>query len=134
MLDTENAGAPAERNDSRKKKPPTGVLGATPVSSAPDHNLDTVEYLLLHATRSLTPLGSDLLDVPDMMFVGEAIQGLAGFWIALISQFAIAMDGVVAAPSQLVAHRFAAARNAFGKPPCFTLRSSVGWPPKLARA
>jgi len=57
---------------------------------------------------------SDLVDVPDMMLVGEAIQGLTGFWIALIGQVPVAMDGVVATPSQLVADRgFAGAGNAF---------------------
>ncbi len=57
---------------------------------------------------------SDLVDVPDVMLVGETIQGLTGFGIALVGQVHVAMDGVVAAPSQLVSDRgFAGAGNAF---------------------
>ncbi len=43
---------------------------------------------------------SHLSDVPDMMLVGEAIQRLTGFWITLIRQVEVVMDGVVAAPPQ----------------------------------
>ena len=56
---------------------------------------------------------SDLINVPDMMLVGKAIQGLTGFWIALIGQLHVAMDGLVAAPPKLVTDRgFASAGNA----------------------
>ena len=40
---------------------------------------------------------SNLIDVPDAMLVGEAIQGLTGYWIALISQLIVTMDDMVAA-------------------------------------
>src|SRR6187431_969288 len=48
---------------------------------------------------------SDLLNVPcpSTMLVSATIYGLAGFGIAPIGQFPVAVDGVVAAPLQFVA-------------------------------
>ena len=47
------------------------------------------------------------------MLSGATINGLAGFWIAPIGQFPVAVDGVVAAPLQFVADRgFTGAGNA----------------------
>jgi len=58
---------------------------------------------------------SDLLNVPypGTMLVRVTIHGLPGFWIPPIGQLIIAVDGVVAAPLQLVADRgFTGAGNA----------------------
>jgi len=58
--------------------------------------------------------GFDLVDVPDVMLVRKAIERFTGFRIALIRQYAVAMNGVVAAPPQLVAdRRLAGAGNPF---------------------
>jgi hypothetical protein len=58
---------------------------------------------------------ADLLNVPHpgTMRSGATMNGLAGFWIAPIGQFPVAVDGVVAAPLQFVADRgFTGAGNA----------------------
>ena len=43
--------------------------------------------------------------IPNVMFVCGAVRRFTGFWIALVRQFTVAMDGQVAAPLQFVAHR-----------------------------
>src|SRR3954465_12643727 len=58
---------------------------------------------------------ADLRNVPHpgTLRSGAPSNGLAGFWLAPIGQFPVAVDGVVAAPLQLVADRgFTGAGNA----------------------
>ncbi len=58
---------------------------------------------------------ADLRNVPHpgTLRSGATSNGLAGFWIAPIGQFPVAVDGVVAAPLQFVADRgFTGAGNA----------------------
>src|SRR5690606_31079771 len=53
----------------------------------------------------LTPVGdpcTDFLDVPDVVLVPEAFHRFTRFGISPVRQFAITMDGVVAAALQLV--------------------------------
>jgi len=54
--------------------------------------------------------------MPNVVFVCEAIRRFTSFRIALISQFAVTMNGMVAAPLQFIADRsFAGAGNAFNQ-------------------
>lgn len=56
----------------------------------------------------------DLVDIPDVIFVASGCERLAGFWIALIGEFPVAVDCLVAAPLQLVTDGgLAGAGNAF---------------------
>jgi hypothetical protein len=57
---------------------------------------------------------SDLIDVPDVVLVGRAIQRCTGSRITLIGELSVAMDGVVATPLESIAdRRLARAGNAF---------------------
>jgi hypothetical protein len=54
--------------------------------------------------------------MPNVVLVCEAIRRFTGFRIASVSQFAVTMNGMVAAPLQLIADRsFAGARKAFNQ-------------------
>ena len=54
--------------------------------------------------------------VPNVVLVYDAIRRFTGFRIALISQFVVTMNGMVAAPLQFIAdRRFAGAGNAFNQ-------------------
>ena len=71
--------------------------------------------------------GFDLVHVPDVVLVGEAISRFTGFGVASISQFAVTMDGVVAAPLQFIADRsLASAGEAFYQvvPPAHELENT----------
>ena len=55
----------------------------------------------------MTPVGdqgSHLLYIPDVVLVSEAFHRFTSFRIAPISQLAVAVNGVVAAPLQLIAN------------------------------
>jgi len=54
--------------------------------------------------------------MPNVVLVCEAFRRFTGFGIASISQFAVTMNGMVAAPLQFIAHRsFAGAGKAFNQ-------------------
>lgn len=54
--------------------------------------------------------------MPNVVLVCEAFRRFASFGIASISQFAVTMNGMVAAPLQFIADRsFAGAGNAFNQ-------------------
>ena len=56
----------------------------------------------------------DLVDTPNMVLVRVPTHGFAGLGIASISQFSVAIYGMVAAPLQFAADcRLAGARNTF---------------------
>ena len=58
--------------------------------------------------------GSHLLHIPDVVLVCEAFHRFTSFRIAPVSQFAVAMNGVVAAALQLITYgSLAGARMAF---------------------
>ena len=58
--------------------------------------------------------GLHFVHMPDVVLVCEAIHWCTGFRIALISQFAVTMNGLVAPPLQFFADRsLAGAGNAF---------------------
>ena len=49
--------------------------------------------------------GSHEIDVPDVMFVVGGVDGVTGLWVALVRQFSVSVDRVVATLRQLAAHR-----------------------------
>jgi len=52
--------------------------------------------------------------MPNVVLVGQAVRRFTGFRIALVSQFAVTMNGLVSAPLQFIADRsLAGARKAF---------------------
>jgi len=54
--------------------------------------------------------------MPNVVLMCEAIRRFTSFRIALISQFAVTMNGMVATPLQFIAdRRFAGAGNAFNQ-------------------
>ena len=54
--------------------------------------------------------------MPNVVLVCEAFHRFTSFGIASISQFAVTMNGMVAAPLQFIADRsFAGAGNAFNQ-------------------
>jgi hypothetical protein len=56
------------------------------------------------------------IHMPNVVLVCQAIRRFTGFRIALVSQFAVTMNGTVAAPLQFIADRsFAGARKAFNQ-------------------
>ena len=67
----------------------------------------------------MTPVGgqgSHLLYIPDVVLVSEAFHRFTSFWIAPVSQLAVAMNGVVAATLQLITDGgLAGAGKAFDK-------------------
>jgi hypothetical protein len=60
--------------------------------------------------------GSYFIYMPNVVLVCEAFPRFTSFGIASISQFAVTMNGMVAAPLQFIARRsFAGAGNAFNQ-------------------
>ena len=58
--------------------------------------------------------GFELVDIPDVMFVRQTLQRLAGFRIALIRQNPVAVDGMISPALKFAAHRcLAGSRHAF---------------------
>ena len=49
--------------------------------------------------------GSNEIDVPDVMFVVGGVGGFTCLWVALVRQFSVAVDRVVATSRQLAAYR-----------------------------
>src|SRR5688500_11115521 len=76
----------------------------------------------------MTPVGdqrSDLLHIPDVVLVSEALHRFTGFRIAPVRQLPVAVNGVVTAPLQLVANgSLAGAGEALDQviPPAHVLR------------
>ena len=71
--------------------------------------------------------GSHLVYIPDMVLVSEAFHRFTSFRIAPVSQLAVAMNGVVPAPLQLITNgSLAGSGKAFDQivPPAHVLENT----------